>query len=188
MNWSTMIKKPKRLIVFGIAFVFIVLGVAFALYSNDCRFKEARIDAQKKEIVYRMYADYKKDFSEVFDITVNDAMELIKADKAVLVDTRKQKEMEVSMLPNAITLGVYLSDPQKYRNKTVIGYCTISYRSGKLAQKLSKEGIRMFNLKGGILAWVLEGGKVYDQTGETRRIHVYGRKWNYPANGYEAVW
>lgn len=183
-----MIKKPKLIIVSGITFIFIVLGVTFVVYSSYWRFKETRFDAQKKEIVYKMYADYKKDFPDVVDITANDAMALIKAEKAVFVDTRKQKEMEVSMLPNAITQEAYLRDPQKYRKKTVIGYCTISYRSGELAQKLSKDGIRMFNLKGGILAWVLEGGKIFDQNGETRRIHVYGRKWNYPANGYEAVW
>ena len=171
-----MVKKPKLIIVFGITFVSIVLGVTFAVYSNYCRFRETRFDAQKKEIVYKMYADYKKDFPDVIDITTNDAIALIKADKAVLVDTRKQKEMEVSTLPNAITQEAYLRDPQKYEKKTVIGYCTISYRSGKLAQKLSKNGIRMYNLKGGILAWVLEGGKVYDQNGETRRIHVYGKK------------
>jgi sodium/bile acid cotransporter 7 len=188
INWNMMIKKPKRLLFFGVTFVSIVLGVAFTVYSYFCRSEEARLDTQKKKIVYKMYADYKKDFPDIPDITANDAMELIKAGKAVFVDTRKQKEMEVSTLPNAVTKEAFLKDPQKYGKKTVIGYCTISYRSGILAQKLSKDGIRMFNLKGGILAWVLEGGKIYDQNGETRRIHVYGKKWNYPANGYEAIW
>jgi sodium/bile acid cotransporter 7 len=46
----------------------------------------------------------------------------------------------------------------------------------------------MLNLRGGLLAWVHAGGKVYDANGETRRIHVYGRKWNLAPNGYDAVW
>jgi sodium/bile acid cotransporter 7 len=64
-----------------------------------------------------------------------------------------------------------------YKDHTIIGYCTISYRSGKLAEKLGKKGIKMLNLKGGMLAWVHEGGKVYDdQHGETKRVHVYKKK------------
>ena len=89
-----MIKKPKLIIVSGITYIFIVLGMTFVVYSSYCRFKETRFDAQKKEIVYEMYADYKKDFPDVVDITANDAMALIKAEKAVFVDTRKQREME----------------------------------------------------------------------------------------------
>jgi sodium/bile acid cotransporter 7 len=46
----------------------------------------------------------------------------------------------------------------------------------------------VYNLRGGILAWVHDGGTVYDQNGETRRIHVYGRKWNLAPNSYQAVW
>jgi len=46
----------------------------------------------------------------------------------------------------------------------------------------------MLNLRGGLLAWVHDGGKVYDRNGETRRIHVYGRKWDLGPKDYEAVW
>ena len=43
-------------------------------------------------------------------------------------------------------------------------------------------------LQAGILAWLLEGGKVYDQRGdETKRVHVYGEKWDYAPAGYETV-
>jgi len=70
----------------------------------------------------------------------------------------------------------------------VIGYCTISYRSGKLAESLAPRGITMLNLEGGLLAWVHAGGKLFDRAGETRRIHVYGRKWNLAPQDYEAIW
>jgi sodium/bile acid cotransporter 7 len=92
------------------------------------------------------------------------------------------------MLPEAITEDAFLRNPRKYSDKTVVAYCTISYRSGKFAEAAAKKGIRIYNLEGGLLAWVLEGGKVYDSHGETRRIHVYGKRWNYPARGYESVW
>ena len=51
-----------------------------------------------------------------------------------------------------------------------------------------KNGTPVYNLRGGILAWVHAGGKVYDQTGETHRIHVYGQDWNLAPEQYETIW
>lgn len=144
-------------------------------------------DRRKKEIVYKLYAEYKKDFPAVRDITPQEAMELLKTEKVVFVDTRKPAEMEVSMLPNAISKKDFLKNYLNYKNQTVVGYCTISYRSGVFAKKMAQKGITIYNLTGGLLAWVLEGGKVYNFKGETKRIHVYGEKWNYPPKGYEVV-
>ena len=149
---------------------------------------ETQDDMEKKKIVYGMYADYKKDFPGVKDISPKRALELLGDDAVVFVDTRKPSEMRVSMLPNAVTRDAFLSNSNHYSDKTVVAYCTISYRSGKFAEEAARKGIRIFNLEGGLLAWVLEGGKVYDAQGESKRIHVYGKKWNYPARGYESVW
>lgn len=115
-------------------------------------------------------------------------MNLRKNQKVIFVDVREVKEQEVSMLPGALTKEEFLNNLQKYEDEIIIGYCTISYRSGKLARKLAKQGITMLNLRGGMLAWVHDGGKVYDQYGETKRIHVHGRKWNLAPKGYEAIW
>lgn len=145
-------------------------------------------DQQKLDIVYGMYEDYKRAFPKVHDITPKQAMALSEKGGVVFVDTRKSKEMKISTLPGAVSKKDFLKNPEKYAEKTIVAYCTISYRSGKWAQKLARNGVQIYNLTGGILAWVLEGGKVYDADGETKKIHVYGRKWNYPATGYESVW
>ena len=52
----------------------------------------------------------------------------------------------------------------------------------------SRDADPHYVLRGGLLAWVHAGGKVYDKNGETRRIHVYGRKWNLGPRDYEGVW
>ncbi|MFZ5572350.1 MAG: rhodanese-like domain-containing protein [Thermodesulfobacteriota bacterium] len=145
-------------------------------------------DARKLAIVYRMYTEYKQDFPGVADISPREAMALDRENRALFVDIRDPAEMEVSRLPGAVTGEAFLKDIRRYDGRTVIVYCTISYRSGKFAEELAGKGVAVRNLRGGILAWVLEGGKVYDAKGESRRIHVYGEKWNYPAEGYEAVW
>ena len=92
------------------------------------------------------------------------------------------------MLPGAITEKEFMDNFKSYDDYVKIAYCTISYRSGIFAQKLQKEGIAVYNLRGGILAWVHDGGKVYNQNGETRRIHVYDSEWNLAPADYEAVW
>ena len=164
---------------------FCILGAM--LFPSNVLGDSELTDAQKKKIVYQMYADYKKDFPGVKDISPLEAMKLMKQGRLVFVDTRSPAEMKVSMLPNAVTKDEFLKDPSKYKDRTVVGYCTISYRSGLFAEKMSKKGIMIYNLSGGLLAWVLEGGKVYDANGETKRIHVYDEEWNYPPKGYESV-
>jgi len=145
-------------------------------------------DAEKKAIVYRMYADYKKEFPSVADITPGEAMALVKTGPVLFVDTRSAPEMAVSTLPGAVSEAQFRAHTASYRNHTIIAYCTISYRSGKFAEEMAGKGIAVRNLTGGILAWTLEGGKVYDGRGEqTRRIHVYGKKWDFPPAGYESV-
>jgi rhodanese-related sulfurtransferase len=145
-------------------------------------------DSEKRDKIEAMYQSYKKDFPGVPDIQIYDAMRLLQEGKALFIDVREEKEQEVSMLPGAVTEKQFLKNPGKYRDRTLVGYCTISYRSGKLAEKLNAQGITLLNLKGGLLAWVHAGGKVYDQSGETKRIHVYGKKWNLGPRDYEAVW
>ena len=178
-------KKTYAILVVGILCSF-AFGWWYVKFGGDVR--EAPGDIAKKEIVYKMCADYKKDFPGVEDISPETALKLLRDDKVVFVDTRKPAEMRVSMIPNAVTEEVFESNPQKYTDKTVVAYCTISYRSGKFVEKMMKKRIRIYNLEGGILAWVLEGGNVYDDHGATKRIHVYGKKWNYPAEGYTSVW
>jgi sodium/bile acid cotransporter 7 len=147
----------------------------------------AMSDDEKKEIVYGMYAGYKKKFPTVTDVSPQKAMTLMKTGKVVFVDTRTPEEMAVSTLPGAISKEAFLKDQATYHDSIIIGYCTISYRSGKFAEEMAARGVKMSNLTGGLLAWVLEGGKVYNDGGETRRIHVYGKKWNYPPAGYTSV-
>jgi len=144
-------------------------------------------DSQKKEFVYKMYADYKKDFPTVKDISPRQTTELMNNTPVVFVDTRKPAEMEVSMLPNAVTKKKFMQNPNVYKEKTVVVYCTAGYRSGVFARQMAEKGITTYNLQGGILAWTLEGGKIYDANGETNRIHVFGKKWNYAPDGYAVV-
>jgi sodium/bile acid cotransporter 7 len=167
--------------------VFILVSIPGTLLLPGFAQEEVTAD-RRKESVYKLYEDYADSFPEVEDISAREAMVLMKTQRVVFVDVRKPKEQEVSMLPGAVTEAIFKTNLKRYKDQIVIGYCTISYRSGKLAKKLRKKGCAMLNLKGGILAWIHEGGKIYDQNGETNRVHVYWKKWNYVPEGYEALW
>ncbi|MFO7684779.1 MAG: rhodanese-like domain-containing protein [Desulfobacterales bacterium] len=167
------------------------IGLAWALsmgHAPPGRAADGMSDAEKRAKIEVMYRAYKNNFAEVEDIETAAAMRLLEEGKALFIDVREEREQNVSMLPSAVTEKEFLKDPAKYEGRTLIGYCTISYRSGKLAARLKKEGIPILNLRGGLLAWVHDGGKVYDRGSETRRINVYGRKWNLGPKDYEAVW
>ena len=143
---------------------------------------------EKKNAVYRMYSGYKVKFPTVSDITVEETLELIKSGRVVLVDIRKPDEMSVSMLPDAVVETDFENNPERYGGLTVVAYCTIGYRSGLFAAKMGKMGMDVLNLKGGILAWILEGGRVYAPGGvAVNRVHVYGKKWDLAPAGFESV-
>ena len=144
-------------------------------------------DEARRLKVEAMYENYKRAFPGVRDISAQEALRLQEESKVVFVDERDPEEQAVSMLPGALTARQFLENPERYRDHLVVGYCTISYRSGKLALKLGKKGITMVNLRGGILAWLHAGGKVCKDGRPVKRVHVYGRKWDLPPAEYETV-
>jgi rhodanese-related sulfurtransferase len=141
----------------------------------------------KLAAVYALFAEYKKNFSGVSNVLPEKAASLLARDQVLFVDVRTPAEMAVSTLPGAIDKHTFLQSPQRYQAKTVVAYCTIGYRSGLFAQEMAESGIQIKNLKGGILAWALKGGQVFDQDGATKRLHVYGPQWDLAPSDYETI-
>ena len=145
-------------------------------------------DRKKYEQVLKLYMDHKKEFSNVQDVSPREAMELVNTGKVVFIDIREANEQKVSRLQSAITIDHFLENIGTYHNFIKIGYGTIGYRSGITAREFHQKGIIMYNLRGGLLAWVHAGGKVYSGDAESDRIHVYSQEWNLAPEGYETVW
>ena len=166
----------------GLAFAFVTLMGQQSLSSNQLN------DAEKRQKIEAMYKGYKEKFPDVRDISPLEAMKLAQGRQVVFIDVRETKEQEISMLPGAIPDKEFLKNPDQYKDYVKVAYCTISYRSGKFAKNLKKDDIIVYNLEGGLLAWVHAGGKAYHNNMESKRIHVYGPRWNLGPAGYEAVW
>ena len=144
-------------------------------------------DAAKRHRIEVMYQNYQKDFPDVTDISADQAVKSESPGSPLFVDVRKHAEQSVSMLPGAITEKEFLIQPEAYKDRLVIAYCTIGYRSGKFAQKVRKQGIDVLNLRGGILAWLHIGGKVFNQGKIVNHVHVYGKKWDLAPSTYKTV-
>ena len=167
--------------------MFFVLLTIF-LFAYYQMFSESKTNARKREQIHKLYLSYKKEFPDVQDVGPQEAMELANTGKVVFIDVREPDEQSVSRLPGAITIDSFLENFETYNDFIKIGYATISYRSGIIAQELHQKEIPIYNLRGGLLAWVHAGGKVYYGDDETRRIHVYSQEWNLGPDGYESVW
>jgi len=144
-------------------------------------------DAAKRQHAYELYADYRKHFPQVEEIEPRAAIDFLEAADVVFLDVRKTEEQQVSMIPGAITKETFMDNLERYRGKRIIAYCTISYRSGKLAAKLERKGISVVNLKAGLLGWVHAGGPLVRQQQPVQQLHVYGRKWDLAPAGIETI-
>lgn len=117
----------------------------------------------------------------VREISVKEAVE--KSDNVIFLDAREKEEFGVSHLEGALQVG-YDQFTLKMVNKInkderIIVYCSVGYRSEKIAELLVSAGFsHVSNLYGGIFEWVNEGYPVYDQSGKlTNKVHAYDYTW-----------
>lgn len=116
----------------------------------------------------------------VNEITV---AELAKVKKVTLLDARAPAEYAVSHLENALLVGYddfNIENVKDLDKKTpIVVYCSVGYRSEKVAEKLKQAGFtNVSNLYGGIFEWINQGNKVVDDSEkETNNVHAYNKTW-----------
>ena len=108
--------------------------------------------------------------------------QVVKMDHIILLDTRKKAEFEVSHLKSAIWVGYSDFDLNKMididKQQPIIVYCSIGFRSEKIAEKLVASGYKnVSNLYGGIFEWVNNGFEVVDTSGITSNVHTFNKNW-----------
>ncbi len=147
------------------------------------------LSANDKELSKKTILTYEK-LSKSFNcksVTAFSTIKDIEKNKdIILVDIREKEEQQVSMLPGAITKEEFLKNLDKYKDKKIITYCTIGYRSGKFAEKYSK--LNIYNLEGGVLAWSHFKGKFFKDNKETKLVHVFSQEWDFLNSNYKAVY
>ncbi len=182
-------KNSKRKFLVGIiiiAGIFFINLVCVDKKSNSNQ-NDQHIKTNKLEIIQNMYDGYKqKLFPGISDIRVKDLEKFTKAE-LLFVDIRDKQEQDVSMIPGAITQQEFENNIELYKNRIIIAYCTIGSRSGRYIKKLKQKDIQAYNLIGGILAWAWANEDLVNANGLTKKVHVYGPKWNLLPENYSAV-
>ena len=147
-------------------------------------------EAGRRLALERMVAEIRADYPDVATISAAALKEALPSGDFVLVDVRTKNERGVSTLPGAISEDDFRKRLAELAvaGRTVVAYCTIGARSSAYARRMGKRGVEVLNLEGSVLAWTHAGGEFTTASGTTRRVHVYGRRWNVAADGYETVW
>lgn len=112
----------------------------------------------------------------------------------LFIDSRSKAEFDTSHLKDAVWVGYENADLSKLegisKNQSIIVYCSVGYRSEKIAEQLKKKGFEnVKNLYGGIFEWVNQDGQVVDAEGKpTKKVHAYNRMWGVWLNKGEKVY
>lgn len=108
--------------------------------------------------------------------------QLAKMDDVITLDSRSKEEYEVSHMKNAIWVGYedFTLDrvPENLKDKPIVVYCSVGARSQKVTIKLLEAGYNdVSNLYGGIFEWINQNHPVYNDEGETKKVHPYNFVW-----------
>ncbi len=117
---------------------------------------------------------------KVPEISVDSLVKI--ADEVVLLDAREPDEFNVSHLAKSKFVGYnnFTLDSLKVidKNAPIVVYCSVGYRSGKIAEKLMENGFtNVQNLYGGIFEWKNMDNKLVDKNGITDDVHPYSKSW-----------
>lgn len=102
--------------------------------------------------------------------------------EVVYLDAREKKEFKTSHIKGATWVGYNTFKLKKVKeipkDKKIVVYCTVGYRSEKIAERLIQAGFTdVSNLYGGIFEWVHQNKEVVNKKGATEEVHTYDAEW-----------
>ncbi|MFZ1825955.1 MAG: rhodanese-like domain-containing protein [Chitinophagales bacterium] len=112
-----------------------------------------------------------------------DVNEVANSKDIVLLDAREKNEYDVSHIEGAIWVGYDNFNLNRIntipKDKNIIVYCSVGYRSEKIAEKIIADGYtNVSNLYGGIFEWVNTNHTVVNDSNiPTDSIHAYDKAW-----------
>lgn len=99
----------------------------------------------------------------------------------VLLDARSEAEYAVSHLAAAqhVPGGLPENLLSHLRQDTpLVVYCSVGYRSARVAQHLRQAGFhQVFNLEGGLFQWANEGRPMVRDGQPVQQVHPYNAQW-----------
>ncbi|HRI58530.1 MAG TPA: rhodanese-like domain-containing protein [Saprospiraceae bacterium] len=102
--------------------------------------------------------------------------------RILFLDAREPDEYAVSHIKHALHVGYEHYDTSNLagiqKDRRIVVYCSVGYRSEKVAEKLLAAGFNnVSNLYGGIFEWANQDNPVFNDKGRTQEIHAFSRTW-----------
>lgn len=127
----------------------------------------------------------REEYPTVKQITTQQLAELLSTadkEKPLLLDARENAEYAVSHLQNALHAATAEGAVEvlKYIEKdhNIVVYCSVGYRSSKLARRLQAMGYtNVWNLEGSIFKWANEGRPLYKGGQLVHHAHPFNKEW-----------
>lgn len=100
----------------------------------------------------------------------------------VLLDVRTPAEWDVSHLANARRVDPKATAQEAAgglaKDAPIVTYCSVGYRSGKMARRLRAAGFtRVQDLEGSIFEWANEGRSLVHEGKPASKVHPYNATW-----------
>jgi rhodanese-related sulfurtransferase len=164
--------RLRRYLTYGIGSTLVVGGAAFLYFF-------------KTRGGYQNFLDmmYVREFSDIPMIQPeNLAAEMEGPEPPLLLDVRTPEEYAVSHIRIALLANPATFDIDDFddvdRDRKIVLYCSIGYRSGLLTRELLQHGfVDVRNLYGGIFLWYNNGMPVYQGSRIVEQIHPYKPLW-----------
>jgi rhodanese-related sulfurtransferase len=147
--------------------------------------KSDESNQEKRKAIFEKFDELKDEFVGANNIHIGNINTLI---APVFVDVREDREIQVSMIKNAISKNQFLENIEIYRKENIIVYCTIGYRSGLFAKELKRLGFNAYNLIGGVLIWSHMGYDFFNNREKTKNVHVYAKDWDFLHSDYQSIY
>jgi rhodanese-related sulfurtransferase len=162
----------KKTIILIMLFINSFIASSGAQYSKTASCQDPAFD--KKVDSYLSYSVPVLGVQEAFD----------KRAELTFLDAREFDEYSVSHIPGSRYVGYDKFKIETIkdipRDKKIVVYCSIGYRSEIVATKLKNAGYKnIYNLYGSLFEWANEGHDMADKNGKsTQKVHTFNKKWS----------
>lgn len=159
--------------------ILFILSTSFTVWGFWKRDTQEEISAEEyTKIMNKMATAY-----DAPQIKADELIKLQREKRILLLDAREKAEFDISHLPYAKNIGfndlkIDVLEKEIGNDQVVVVYCSVGYRSGKVAEQLKRRGFKAYNLYGGIFDWANTGRELVDREGrQTKKIHSYNKEW-----------
>lgn len=149
----------------------------------------------KKWIIILTTSNYHNMLAALYSNTIPllKAEEISNINDYIILDTRTEAEYKTSHLAKAIWVNYPNSNlefaKKTSKNQAILVYCSVGYRSEKVAESLQKMGFKkVYNLYGGLFEWTNKNFPIVDSTNKAAtKIHGYSPSWGKWINNKSAI-